>query len=311
MTRQTTIRVDDRHAAVVKAIQSESAQTDRVPYLDSRAEIYRYVLDAGIEAMLDDEPEEGVDDANLAELVPRHVLAEHGRKKIKNKGRQKFLSADIAGRFERKTTELFEGEDYRVSPEKVEEIQEDYLAEIDLYRDLDYLSNQEAEEQAEAIRSRVETYAEEYDAAQSAPSTREVPDEVRLGRAIERLRADAEGFLGDLRERVDQPMSTADDIRRAMASEYAVDVSAIDAVLDAVTPEGVDGRQALKSTNSDELPSPEDLITNDLGPGDAPEVEGETERVEQVDDEVDRVVDDTRSETLQIRPTEVEQEGDD
>jgi hypothetical protein len=266
MTHRRSLRVDDPQVSVVQALQAATAHSRDVPYIDSQAEIYRYLLDQGIDRVLDDaDPDldaaevtaEDISESTLGVLLPKSAVVEYQRDQIKDEARHDFLSIDVAGRFARKADELFEGEVHKPHPDGVENIAEKYVAEVEMYAEYGYLSDRDAEQQRRSIRDRMQTYRQEYEAAQHAPEMRDVPPEVELGQAVARLRQDNEAFLSDLRDRAEQPLTNPDDVVRAMASIYGVSETVVDALLDTVTPDGMPGRHALREQHADVLDAAE------------------------------------------------------
>lgn len=259
-----SLSVDDPQVSVVQALQTATAQSRAVPYISSQAEIYRYLLDLGIERVLEDaepdvEPEDvtpsDVTDQSLGVLLPKRAVVEYRRNELKADARHDFLSIDVAGRFNRKANELFEGDVHKPHPDGVESIAESFVAEIDMYEDHGYLSEADAAEQRDAVRSRMETYADEYDAAQNAPDMRDVPPEVELGNAVARLRQEGDEFLSELAEKAEKSLTRPDDVVRAMSNVYGVSETVVDALLDEITPDGMPGRKALRESHADVLPT--------------------------------------------------------
>lgn len=313
--KRRSISVEDRHDAIVRGIRRETANTEALPYLDSDAQIYRYIFDAGIRALVgeidpDGMDEDAVDPADVGALVPRHVLADYKRERIKERGRQDILSGDVAGRFADHAESFFDGS-FKPSVEHVERTAESFIDEVEMYAEHGYLDDEDAVRQANAIWDEVDRYREQVGAAEVAPDVREPPEEVRIGRGIQQLRDDGEAFLSAAKEMAEtEHFSNPDALRTALASQFAVEVEVVDAVLEELTDDGVDPRSALKAMNHDELPGPEDLV-DDLALDGDDVVDERVESAGEVaagDDAVETVARDTRAAPMRVRVTS---EGDD
>lgn len=259
-----TVGFTDGQDAVIEAIQAATARSQSVPYIKSQSELFRYTLDLGIERLIEDaDPKIDIDDvsasdvseASLGKLLPKEAVVEHQRNKLKSGARHEFLSIDVAGRFARKADELFEGDYHKPHPDGVESIADSFVDEIDMYADHGFLSERDAEQQREAIRDRMSTYRDEYEAAQSAPNMRDVPPEVELGQAVARLRENGDEFLAELAEKAEMRLTSPDDVVRCMSNTYGVSETVVDALLNEITPDGMPGRQALREQHADALPT--------------------------------------------------------
>ena len=258
--RQTTLRVEEHHDEFADEAIRASVVDDYLPDVTDRAPWNRYLMDCGLRALFGSEEDvedlnvDGVDPANIAELIPDSKIAYFRVQAVRDESSKDLEAGDTAGRFESIAETYFEG-NFKPAPGSFEAVGEGFIEEIDVWEDLGYLEPAEAARQREAIRAEVDRRIEMLDDAEAAPDVREPPTEVSVGRGIKRLQDDAEAFLEAVRELAEtEHFSDPDDLRRALASKFAVEIEVVDHVLDELTEDGVDGRAALKSINSDELP---------------------------------------------------------
>lgn len=258
--RQTTLRIEEHHDEFADEAIRASVVDDYLPDVTDRAPWCRYLMDCGLRALFGSEEDvedlhiDGVDPADIAELIPDSKIAYFRVQSVRDEGSKDLEAADTAGRFERIAESFFEG-NFKPAPGSFEAVGEDFVEEVDVWEDLGYLEAAEAARQREAIRAEVDRRIAMLDDAEAAPDVREPPTEVSVGRGIKRLQDESEAFLEAVRELAEtEHFSDPDALRRALSSKFAVEVEVVDHVLDELTEDGVDGRAALKAINSDELP---------------------------------------------------------
>jgi hypothetical protein len=253
--------ISEAQAELINQLHEATWESDSIPRIDSKSEIIRLLLDAGLGAVEEGSADLGdveISDSELRELIPDHTILDHRREQHKAEAKPLFRGSKIAERFSDKADELFSGEHgTKATPRTVEEIGESYLAELEDLDELDILEEESIERQTRAIRERIERYKREYDDAEFAPAEtmRDVPEEVSIGSQIKRLRSERERFLRSLKSKAEtEQYSDPSDLLKALAYEHGVEERAIELVIDAITPEGSEGRQALKNGSGVELP---------------------------------------------------------
>lgn len=259
---RTSVHLAESQLSVIDAIKEETWSDPDLPRIDSRSELIRALIDLGIES-LDQDAEIEIEDGEMSgavvcSLIPDHELLEHRRDRLKSEAKPLFRGAKIAERFADKADELYSGEpDEKATPETVEEIGESYLAELEEHAELGILGERSVRRQERAIRSRIEKYRAEYNSAEHAPTEtmRETPEEARIGAEVRRLRESRERFVEDLRDKAGTERFTRpEDLLKALAYDHGVSAEAVELVIDSITPEGTEGRQALKNGSGVHIP---------------------------------------------------------
>lgn len=295
--KRLTISLRESHDAVARGITRASGESRDVPTIDSKSEILRHILDTGLEALLEDVGAEAdledvleaedvtAEDLDveelLAALLPKHAVVEYRREARKQETRPYFLASDTPGRFATTLDRLWgDSEVDRASPRKVEEIASSYRGELLDYLELGYLSQSEYEEQLASIDAEVERYRRDYEAATSAPSSREQRADAEIGRAVDRLAEQPEQVLEWLEHVVETCQGRPSEIRRGMASKFGVGEEVVEVVLEELTPEGLDQAALLKGTSDERFPSVEDLAEAGAALEERDDLEDELEAVE-------------------------------
>ena len=302
--RRISLCVEDYHDEFADEAIRASVVDDQMPEITDRAPWHRYLMDCGLRALFGSEEDvegldlDGVDPADIAELIPDSEIARFRVQSVRDEGSKEVEAGDVAGRFETFAESYFEG-NFKPSPGSFETVGERFVDEVDVWEDLGYLEAAEAARQREAIRAEVDRRTEMLDDAEAAPDVREPPTEVSVGRGIKRLQDDAEAFLETVRELAEtERLTDVDALRQAVASQFAVEVEVVDHVLDELTEDGVDPHSALKSTNADELP--ESFVVDPLEDVD------ETERVDRGPSAPEVEPRDDVVETLELRGVSIE-----
>jgi len=84
---------------------------------------------------------------------------------------------------------------------------------------------------------------------------RPTPDEATIGAEVARLRSNREAFVADLRAKASEDRFTnPEDLMKAIGYDHGVSVESIELVLDEITPDGTEGRQALKNGSGVQVP---------------------------------------------------------
>lgn len=279
MSERTTIYLDDSQAEIVEELMAKSWGEPEIPRIDSKSEILRHLIDLGIGSLphasvdLDDGEVSGED---LLELLDDETILSYRRDARKKEAKPLFRGSKIAERFSEKADQLFEGAvDEKATPLTIERIAESYLAELEDHEELSELDSESVDRQKRAIRERVEEYRSDYENSENAPREvmRPTPDESRLGAEFGRLRESRESVVESLREKAEsERFNSVEPLLKALAYDYGVSVEAVEILLDALTPDGTDGRLSLKSGSGIEVP---DLLDESL-----PEPEETIEEIE-------------------------------
>lgn len=256
-----SIYLDDYQLDTADSIKEETWKRDDLPRIDNRSEVIRMILDLGLGAL--DELDGSIEDDEisiemLSELIPDHTIIDYRREQLKAEAKPLFRGSKIAERFSDKCDELFTGElDTKATPETVSRIADKYLAELADLEEIGVLDEDSIRRQRRAINERVETYAEEFADSEYAPeeTMRETPEEALIGSQIRRLHEDREEFIEQLRSKAGEDRySNPEDLIGSLAYEYGVQPQAIEMLIDAITPDGTDGRQALKNGSGVKIP---------------------------------------------------------
>lgn len=260
--KQTSIHVSEFQDRYTKAMIDASRSTGDIPSFDSRSEVYRILLDHAIDSIHSGEEvevgDELVDSETLLSVLPTKVVLDRQREQHKEEAHPIIKGSKVAERFGALADDLYSGRHGEKAPPSVlERVSESYLAELEDHVKMDTLPEESVETQRAAIRSRVESYREEYESAGHAPSEtmREVPEEAKIGAEVGRLKAHRGAFVEDLRELASTDRFTnPEDLMKALGYDYGVSVETVSYLLDEITPSGTDGRQALKSGSGVEVP---------------------------------------------------------
>lgn len=265
--RRIGFHIEDYHDEFADEAIRASVVDDQMPDVTDRAPWFRYLMDCGLRALfgsdedVEDLDVEGVDPAQIAELIPDSKIARFRVEEARDENSKDLEAGDTAGRFESLAESYFEG-NFKPSAGSFEAVGEGFIDEVDVWEDLGYLGDAEAARQREAIRAEVDRRREMLGDAEAAPDVREPPTEVSVGRGVKRLQNQSEAFLQGVRELAEtEHFSDVDALRRTLASEFCVEVEVVDHVLEELTEDGVDSRAALKATNSGELP--ESFVVDD------------------------------------------------
>ena len=274
--KRTAIHLKESQVEITDELMGQSFADPDVPRIDSRSEILRKLVDLGIDSL----PEREVELENgtisgdaLLDLLDDETLLEYRREERKASKKPLFRGSKIAARFGDKADELFSGApDEKATPRTVEKLGESYIGELEDHEELSELGEDSVERQKRAIRERVSRYRTEFNQAQDAPRElmRPTPDEATIGAEIGRLRSNRERFIADLREKAaDDRFTNPEDLMKAIGYDHGVSVEAIELVIDEITPDGTEGRQALKNgsgvqvpelvVDEEELPDPDEV----------------------------------------------------
>ena len=259
--KRTAIHLKESQVEITDELMGQSFADPDVPRIDSRSEILRKLVDLGIDSL----PEREVELENgtisgdaLLDLLDDETLLEYRREERKASKKPLFRGSKIASRFGDKADELFSGApDEKATPRTVEKLGESYIGELEDHEELSELGEESVERQKRAIRERVSRYRTEFNQAQDAPRElmRPTPDEATIGAEIGRLRSNRGRFIADLREKAaDDRFTNPEDLMKAIGYDHGVSVEAIELVIDEITPDGTEGRQALKNGSGVQVP---------------------------------------------------------
>lgn len=270
--KQTSVRLEEAQVDITDELMGRSFNTDDVPRIDSRSEILRKLVDLGIKSLPQSEIEleDGtVSGDALLDLLDDETLLEYRREERKRDKRPLTRGAKIAERFGDLVEDLYSGSaDEKATPATIENLAQSYIGELEDHEELSELGEESVERQKRAIRERVSRYRTEFNQAQDAPRElmRPTPDEATIGAEIGRLRSNRERFVADLREKAStERFTNPEDLMKALGYDHGVSVEAIELVLDEITPDGTEGRQALKNGSGVQVP---ELVVDD---GELPE----------------------------------------
>lgn len=260
--QRTTIYLSEDQDRFVKGLLDGSRSTGAVPAFDSNSEVLRLLIDRGITALTENHMievgDEEVEAEVLLDLIPDRVLLDRIDKDLKNSKHHTIKGSRAAHTFSELADRMFEGPaKTKAYPEDVRDVSESFIEQVEQYHKAGKISEESVETQKEAIRERVETYREEYQSAWDAPSStmREVPEEATIGAEVGRLKAQRGAFVEDLKELAStERFTNPDDLMKALAYDYGVSVETVSYLIDEITPDGTDGRQALKSGSGVDVP---------------------------------------------------------
>ena len=244
------------------ALVEASRGTSEIPAIDSRSELLRAAYRDWFESLSETD---SVDLKNgevsgevLRDLIPDRIMLEREEDKMKKEKKHTIKGSRVAHTFSDLCDRMFQGPaKTKTHPNEVESISEGFTQMLEHYVDSEKISHESAETQREAIRERVERYRAEYEDAQHAPreTMRETPVESRVGAEVRRLTDRREEFVDQLTELAStERFTNPDDLMKALAYDYGVTVETVSYVLDEITPDGTDGRQALKSGSGVDVP---------------------------------------------------------
>lgn len=270
--KQTSIHLRESQVNLVDSAKAATWMDRDLPRIDSRSEIIRKLLDIGIDALDEsvtvDFADGEMSGEALCELIDDETMLKYLREERKDGHKDLFRGSKIAKRFSEKADELFEGEPgEKATPQTIRTLAESYKGELEDQREFGKLDDQSVELQKQEIDDTVERYEQEYEDAVYAPTEtmRETPEEALIGSQIRRLHNERDEFIEMLRSKAgDDRYNNPEDLIGALAYEYGVQPQAIEMLIDGITPDSTDGRQALKNGSGVEIPKIEDADQDDI-----------------------------------------------
>lgn len=268
---RASIHLDETQERIAEEAVRESYATPGTPPFQSKAEVYRKLIDIGIEHISTDA--EGIE---IEELVSDAALVEHERERLKERSKPTIRAAKTAQRFRKLTEDLFSGErGERATPSVIETIAESYLSELASAAEVGTIPDDSVREQTLAIERRVAEYREDYEAARYAPHDPSDPEAVEIGRDIRAMRSSIEEIVATIVDKAESEAFDPDAIVRSVSAQYGVSEEAIEIVLDLIVPEDVDPRLALKAGDGVEF---REILPTEPALDSAPEPDGELVR---------------------------------
>jgi hypothetical protein len=213
----------------------ETEQRSDLPNL-SRADVIRYMIEQGEDCWSD----------SVETLIPDALVEEwqvtRERKRIKKRAYIDDLAGGWRGRVKSALNGRLAGEE-PYHPRYIRSLADSFEEEARLYFD-----GQELEDRVSWLYDRVEAYIDAFEAKGAVPERLyDDVDDVSLGRDLRRLQERPVEVVELIEEVAESEAFDPDAIIDRVSSEFDVDVEAVETVLDAMTREDVDERQALKA----------------------------------------------------------------
>lgn len=264
----------------------EAQERSELPNL-SRAAVLRYMIEQGEESW-DDSVESLVPDALLEEW---QITRE--RKRIKKRAYIDDLAGGWRGRVKSALNGRLAGEE-PYHPKYIRKLSDSFEEEARLY-----FEGQELEDRVSWLYDRVEAYIDAFEAKGAVPERLyDDVDDVSLGRDLRRLQERPVEVVELIEEVAESEAFDPDAIIDRVSSEFDVDVEAVETVLDAMTREDVDERQALKAGDGFRTFVPDRALQE-------PDEQADDLDLDRVDDTPPDRFDDA-TEPLQLRAEDVE-----
>jgi len=213
----------------------EAQERSDLPNL-SRAAVIRYMIEQGEDSWGD----------SVEALVPDALVEEwrvtRERKRIKKRAYTDDLAGGWRGRVKSALNGRLAGEE-PYHPRYIRSLADSFEEEARLY-----FGGQELEDRVSWLHDRVEAYIDAFEAKGAVPERLyDDVDDVSLGRDLRRLQERPVEVVTMIEEIAESEAYDPDAITDRISAEYGVDVEAVETVLDAMTREDVDERQALKA----------------------------------------------------------------